>query len=201
MYYKHQMSTVASLLALAFVLIGCGRRLTVTYASWPEGARLYENGVYKGQCPLTLYYSLTKEQRKEGIVKIAPMTFQWIDGKETTTDGTINFGQLGYRVNYNGREHSPTGLAIGYGEAYTEYHKAKNKFEEEKKKEAHYRSTSALFLLPAVNLQAARSRALGSVLTRSGAAHSASDAEIAREKMETARSRLLSYDHHWKKIE
>jgi len=113
----------------------------------------------------------------------------------------IDIGEFGYNVNYTSTSNFPKELAVNYGEALQEYQAAKKKYGDLKQKESQYRSAAALFFFtPATSLQTARSRALGGALSGNGAAQSGSSAEVAREAMELARSRLLELEKHWDKI-
>ncbi|MGL5336966.1 MAG: hypothetical protein ACRC9R_12685, partial [Enterovibrio sp.] len=60
-------------LAAIAVISGCtSNRYSVTYASDPDGAQVYCNGVSQGYAPVTLYYTLDEEIKKSGVLKTAP---------------------------------------------------------------------------------------------------------------------------------
>ncbi|MDR0775147.1 MAG: hypothetical protein LBE81_00710 [Azonexus sp.] len=64
----------------ALLFSGCASQLSVTYNSDPPGAVLYQGGQRIGYTPYTLYYDVSKEDKKRGFMDIAGTRVQWASG-------------------------------------------------------------------------------------------------------------------------
>ena len=66
-----------------FILLGCGRVLTVVYYSDPPGAVLYQGQQSFGFTPVTLKYNIPKEERKQGYMYLQGPYVLWASGAKT----------------------------------------------------------------------------------------------------------------------
>ncbi len=77
------------------LVTGCvSNQYSVTYASDPSGAQLYCNGVAKGYTPVTLYYTLDKETKKNGILNTQPCGVKWVSGASGWSNTVFDLNQF-----------------------------------------------------------------------------------------------------------
>jgi len=87
----------ASLFATSILLIisGCSsNQYAVTYDTNPKGAQLYCNGVPQGYTPKTLYYTLTEQNKKNGVLNTVPCGVKWVSGVTSKADSYFNLTQF-----------------------------------------------------------------------------------------------------------
>lgn len=94
-------------------LVGCSSpKLAITYLSDPPGAVLYQNGsdARLGYTPYTLYYNVTDEQRKSGIVRVSGTTVRWLSGATASYQYLdADLSKFGYKQTFTYRR--PEGVA------------------------------------------------------------------------------------------
>ena len=60
---------------------GCAsNKYSVTYDSNPKGAEVFCNGQSYGYTPVTLYYTLDKQTKKNGVLRTSPCGVKWASG-------------------------------------------------------------------------------------------------------------------------
>ena len=81
--------TVAALILL--FVSGCAQdSVKVTYRSDPPYASVYsKDGSLRGTCPLTLWYPVNAEARRQGYLYAKGMTMRWASGAEKTSPKTV----------------------------------------------------------------------------------------------------------------
>ena len=95
------------------MLSGCAsKNLSVTYDSDIKGAALTCDGKNMGYTPVTLHYTLTKEQRENGYLYIIPCQARWISGAWTGNyrNTLINLKSNGYNQKITYTRPNDTGL-------------------------------------------------------------------------------------------
>ncbi|MGL5291766.1 MAG: hypothetical protein ACRC9T_07580, partial [Vibrionaceae bacterium] len=87
------------MLAAIAITGGCAsNQYSVTYASDPDGAQLYCNGVSQGYTPVTLNYTLDEKIKKSGVLKTAPCKLKWVSGATAKTGTQFSLSQFPYGV-------------------------------------------------------------------------------------------------------
>lgn len=77
------------------ILSGCSsNQYAVTYATDPSGAQLYCNGKAYGYTPVTLYYTLSKENKEKGTLNTAPCGVRWASGATAQANNRFNLNQF-----------------------------------------------------------------------------------------------------------
>ncbi|HHQ4614489.1 TPA: hypothetical protein ACSP2F_002634 [Aeromonas veronii] len=90
------MSKLYIVMAAVFFLSGCASNTyPVTYATDPEGAELFCNGVGQGDfTPLTLYYTLDKETKERGTLNTVQCEARWRSGVTAQANSQFNLGEF-----------------------------------------------------------------------------------------------------------
>ncbi|MGL6177076.1 MAG: hypothetical protein ACRC1U_08780 [Vibrionaceae bacterium] len=88
-------SRVYVALAVIAITSGCtSNRYPVTYASTPQGAQVYCDGVAQGYTPVTLYYTLNEETKKSGVLKTVPCQLKWVSGATARASRQFSVNQF-----------------------------------------------------------------------------------------------------------
>jgi hypothetical protein len=76
------MKSIHRLLAFfaAMGLLGCASPLNITYYSNPSGAALYQGSQMFGYCPITLQYTVTRDDKSQGSKLLQETTACWVSG-------------------------------------------------------------------------------------------------------------------------
>lgn len=68
------------ILASIYFFSGCSNKYPITYDSTPRGALVVCNGTNYGYVPVTLYYKLDENNKKNGSMRTVSCTANWISG-------------------------------------------------------------------------------------------------------------------------
>jgi hypothetical protein len=72
---------VTIIISFFVAVTGCSsNQYAVTYDSNPRGAQVYCSGTEYGYTPVTLYYTLDEETKKNGILRTSPCSVKWVSG-------------------------------------------------------------------------------------------------------------------------
>jgi hypothetical protein len=87
----------------AMLVVGCSSKLAVSYGCDPVGATLYQNSNLSSvQCPTVLYYPITDDDEKRGVMKLSGFTARWVSGASVSVSYiTADLNKHGLRQSYN----------------------------------------------------------------------------------------------------
>jgi hypothetical protein len=74
---------------------GCAsNRYSVTYDSNPQGAEVFCNGQSHGYTPVTLYYTLNEQTKKNGVLRTLPCDVKWVSGASGSLNTVFDLKQF-----------------------------------------------------------------------------------------------------------
>lgn len=74
---------------------GCAsNQYSVTYDSNPKGAEVFCNGQSYGYTPVTLYYTLDEQTKKDGVLRTSPCGVKWASGASGASNTVFDLKQF-----------------------------------------------------------------------------------------------------------
>lgn len=85
---------ISLILFVFFLSGGCASKYAITYNSEPAGATVICNGINQGYTPVTLYYELNENNKKQKLLHTAPCTAIWSSGVKSVFCNTWDLNKF-----------------------------------------------------------------------------------------------------------
>ncbi len=122
---KHIVRELFAVVAVIASATGCANNLHVEYVSDPPGAWISTTSGHKyGQCPFTVIYDVSKEDREKGYVHTPKIDWLWLDCQKSRSNPITFELKRGYYWTVTQKIPRESTTASEYGQLYSEYRKA-----------------------------------------------------------------------------